>query len=453
MNDREVIDCELTVIGAGIAGMAAALFSVNRGIPTVQVGRIGEIIFSTGLLDLMGVHPIGEKRVWEDPWAAIDALSEDIPNHPYILLGKEKITSAFSELLESLGEAGLYYEKRGERNSLVLTSEGTVKPSYLVPGAMWNGVCAFRDKTPCLIADFQGLKGFSSRRISMALKQRWQGLRAANISFPQTGYIKEIYPEQMARWLDLSEKRQQLVDLLRPHIGGFEAVGLPAVVGIYRSNQAMAELQDAIGLPVFEIPTMPPSVPAIRLKEAFTTRLYQKGARLFHQKKVLEVSNESSGRFMLVVGRKDPELTIRTKGIILASGRFLGGGLHAGREDIREAIFNLPVYQPADRASWHRKGFMDAAGHPVNQVGLEVDDRFRVIDKSGGPVFENLYAAGSILAHQDWMRMKCGSGLSISTAFGAVESFSESWNLPASRSTGGFINRTDNFDERKIKIW
>ena len=30
-------------------------------------------------------------------------------------------------------------------------------------------------------------------------------------------------------------------------------------------------------------------------------------------------------------------------------------------------------------------------------------------------------AAGSILAHQDWKRQKCGSGLAIATAYGAVQ--------------------------------
>jgi glycerol-3-phosphate dehydrogenase subunit B len=32
-----------------------------------------------------------------------------------------------------------------------------------------------------------------------------------------------------------------------------------------------------------------------------------------------------------------------------------------------------------------------------------------------------LFAIGSILAHQDWIRMKCGSGLAIATAYGAVK--------------------------------
>jgi glycerol-3-phosphate dehydrogenase subunit B len=42
----------------------------------------------------------------------------------------------------------------------------------------------------------------------------------------------------------------------------------------------------------------------------------------------------------------------------------------------------------------------------------------------GHPAFANLFAAGIILAHQDWTRMKCGSGLSVATAYGAVESIS-----------------------------
>jgi len=45
------------------------------------------------------------------------------------------------------------------------------------------------------------------------------------------------------------------------------------------------------------------------------------------------------------------------------------------------------------------------------------------LDDSGQPAFENLFAAGSILAHQDWMRQKCGAGLAIATAYSAVKAF------------------------------
>ncbi len=63
MSNMDPLKCDLLVIGRGMAGMASALFAANRGLSTVQVGMTGEIVFASGLLDLMGVHPIEEKKV------------------------------------------------------------------------------------------------------------------------------------------------------------------------------------------------------------------------------------------------------------------------------------------------------------------------------------------------------------------------------------------------------
>ncbi|TFG42572.1 MAG: anaerobic glycerol-3-phosphate dehydrogenase subunit B, partial [Syntrophobacterales bacterium] len=88
---------------------------------------------------------------------------------------------------------------------------------------------------------------------------------------------------------------------------------------------------------------------------------------------------------------------------------------------VRETLFDLPVHQPEGRDGWHRQDFLDPKGHPVNRAGLEIDDRFRPLAAAGRPAHAHLFAAGSILAHQDWIRMKCGAGLAIATAYGAVQ--------------------------------
>jgi glycerol-3-phosphate dehydrogenase subunit B len=98
-------------------------------------------------------------------------------------------------------------------------------------------------------------------------------------------------------------------------------------------------------------------------------------------------------------------------------------GLIAGQKKIRETLFDLPVFQPEDRSKWHRKDFFDPGGHEINRSGVEIDNAFRSLSASGKPVFDNLFAAGSILAHQDWMRQKCGAGVAISTGYAAVNSF------------------------------
>jgi glycerol-3-phosphate dehydrogenase subunit B len=109
MSNSEPLKCDLLVIGRGIAGMAAALFAANRGLSTIQVGMTGEIVFASGLLDLMGVHPIEEKKVWQDPWAAIDSVAGDLPGHPYARLTKEDIKAALAEVLSFLEKEGLTY--------------------------------------------------------------------------------------------------------------------------------------------------------------------------------------------------------------------------------------------------------------------------------------------------------------------------------------------------------
>ena len=96
--------------------------------------------------------------------------------------------------------------------------------------------------------------------------------------------------------------------------------------------------------------------------------------------------------------------------------------MQADPEQIREVVFDLPVVQPSPDQGWHQEGFFDPRGHQANRAGLEVDSVFRPVDTMGNVVYENLYAVGSILAHSDWMRMKCGAGVAIASAFKAVQS-------------------------------
>ena len=415
--------CELTIIGSGMAGMAAALFAANRGLSTVLVGCTGEILFASGLLDLLGVHPVEEKHIWQDPWTGIETLVRDIPNHPYARVKNVDIHASFEEILLFLKEAGLPYCRRMNINATVVTPLGTVKPTYCVPQNMWSGVEVLEKKIPCLLIDIQGLKGFSARQIKAVFQDRWPGLRSERIAFPEGDHLSEMYTERMAMYLELPQNRDKFARTIQPHIKDAQALGMPAILGIYRTAEIVFDLEKKLGVPIFEIPTMLPSVPGMRLKEAFHQRLPGKGVQIFFQKRVLEVRPQPDGCFVLYIGNHTTEHTIRSSGIVLASGRFLGGGLHADRKGVRETIFNLPVFQSGDRKDWHREDFLDPRGHPINRAGIEIDDNFRVIDTAGHPVFQRIFAAGSILAHQDWMRMHCGSGLAIATAFGAVQSY------------------------------
>jgi glycerol-3-phosphate dehydrogenase subunit B len=222
--------------------------------------------------------------------------------------------------------------------------------------------------------------------------------------------------------------RRELAEAIRPHLGRADYVGLPAVLGIHDTEGVRRDLEMMLGRPVFEIPTMPPAVAGVRLKEIFDVHLPRLGVKSFFHHSVLSIRRRADGRFVLEVGKTAPETTVVADNVLLATGRFLGKGLVAERQGIREALLNLPVRQPENRGGWHREEFLDPRGHGINQAGIEVDDRFRPVQPDGRPVYENLYAAGTILAHQDWMRSKSGTGLAVATAYGAIESMFQRFN-------------------------
>ena len=154
MSDATSQKYDLAIIGTGMAGMAAAVFAVNRGISTAIVGSLGESWFTGGLIDLMGVHPVSSGKTWQDPWAAIEAAKKDIPKHPYAHLTREDIEAALKEFYAFLNDAGLPYCFEDNLNSNLITAFGAVKTTHGVPQSMWPGVTAFARKAPCLIVDF-----------------------------------------------------------------------------------------------------------------------------------------------------------------------------------------------------------------------------------------------------------------------------------------------------------
>jgi glycerol-3-phosphate dehydrogenase subunit B len=416
-NDDTIYD--VMVIGAGFAGMAAALFASAQGLRVVQAGATGGIDFSTGFIDLMGVHPIEEGHRWNNPWAAIKAVVRDCPKHPYGLLERREIEESLDIFTGFLTEQGLEYVGRKERNTCAITPAGTIKRTYRVPRTAWNGSVALEKKAPALIVDFHGLKGFSGKQLVETQQHNWPELRSVRIDFP--GGRGELYPEHLAWALADPLIRERLAASIASHAADVEYVGFPAVLGLNDPQKVVTHLEELSGKHIFEIPTLPPSIAGPRLRAVFDRGLPSQGVRTLSQKLVTQVREMDGGTFQFDVGSGAARVTVVAKAAILATGRFFGKGLWADREKLTESVFGLPVVQPENREGWHRPEFFDPKGHPANTAGIEVDSRFRPLGTSGLPAYENLFAAGAILAHQDWMRMKCGAGLAIATAYKAVE--------------------------------
>ena len=414
--------CDVAVIGAGMAGMAAALFAAKRGLSCIQIGNGGGILFASGLLDLLGVHPVVERRLWSSPYDALAALAREQPDHPLARVDLSSIRSAFEAFVSALDVAGLAYAPLGERNRKVITSIGTIKTTFAVPLAMVAGADLLQARPPCLLVDFRGLREFSAAQIAATIGKRWPGLRPNSIEFPGCDAAPELYAAHLARALETTATRERTIALIKPLLGDARAVGFPAVLGLTRAGDVHAAFEAGLGVPVFEIPTMPTSVPGLRLLWALEAQVRAHGVRRRHQATVSALAFDGdAGKAKLDLAGVPGGEQVIARAVVLATGRFMGRGLRADRAGIRESILGLRVHQPNSRAAWHQRDFLDASGHAINRAGLSVDDAWRPLDAGGKPVWPRLFAVGSILAHQDWMRSKCGSGLAIATAWAAMD--------------------------------
>ncbi len=421
MENRAVIRTELAIIGSGMAGMAAALFAANRKIPAVVAGGAGGFEYASGLLDLWGLtRP--DQGYCKNPWQGIGQIAKIWPSHPFSKIPEPNITQAFEELIAGLKNHGLDYTGLPRENSRIITAFGTAKPTYRLPVTMEHNATALKEKPATLLLDFNGLREFRAKFVQQVLASAWPQIRVAAIDFPQMSQRSELFTPLMAQAMETEQVQDKFAAAVKPLLKDELFLGLPAILGIHRSQDILNRLQKLLEVKIFEIPTSPVSVPGIRLKETFKRALTGTCVTLLPNQRI--ISAASNLREFCLDTNSQPGIgttRIQAKNCLLATGRFLSNGLISGPKGIQESVFNLRVDQPETREHWHGENYFDPKGHAVNLAGLPTDENLRPTDKNNSPAHENLYAAGSILAGQDWMRNRSGTGLSIATAFYAIK--------------------------------
>ncbi len=407
-------DCDLFVTGCGISGAAASIFAREKGLSVFQAGSTAEIVFASGLFDVYGS---------KKPYDSIRALKTTNPLHPYARIGAENVRLAMDSFLEWLGKNGMPFVHKGDMSSRLITPMGGSKLTWAVPESFAFGVEALEKKLPTLLVDFHGLREYSAKQIMEVAKRNWPGLSTLKVVFP-SAIEQPLLPGSMAQALELPEHIDALAASIKPYIGSAACVGIPAVLGIHNAHLRTQRLSELLGVPVFEIPTLPASVPGFRLKNLFDEFLDKEGIETRRLVRVAKVEKKEDGYLVSLgqAGQKDNYEEIFTKNLLLATGRFIGNGLHADREEgVKETVMNLPVHQPESRDLWHNEDLFHKDGHPINFSGVMVNDYFNPVDHSGNVISSNLYATGTLLAHHDWMREKCGAGIAIASAFVAVQ--------------------------------
>jgi glycerol-3-phosphate dehydrogenase subunit B len=398
---------DLIIIGMGLSGLMAAKTAVEGKKRVLIIGKgIGTLSLFSNTIDVLGQLPDAMSMS-----EGIFRWTKDHPGHPYAKLGGGGMEEAFSSFF-SLFPSPYSFQQVGDGNCLVPTGAGTFRPTRYIPATMTAGVSL--KNGDALIVGFKGFKDFYAGYMADHF-----ACRSLILSLPEFSN-QEITSTALARWMERESFRNRIAQEIRKQLHGETRVGFPAVLGIREPSLVKKGLEEAIGVNVFEIPILPPSIPGMRIFYRLKEWLIEKGVTflLGYPASAAAVRN---GRCEEVRVDHPPVMTpYSADRFILASGRFIGGGLSADRNQISEPLFHMPVSQPDSRKDWFGNSFFASPSHALHSAGIRVDSTLRPIDERGNPILDNVWIAGSILAGHHSLEEGSREGISISTGYAAA---------------------------------
>jgi glycerol-3-phosphate dehydrogenase subunit B len=215
--------------------------------------------------------------------------------------------------------------------------------------------------------------------------------------------------------------RENIGREIKKQLQGETRIGFPAILGTHDPARVKEDLEATIGAKVFEIPILPPSIPGIRIFNCFKKWLIRKGVTFLLGYSVSKAVLRGKRCERVEVLHPPVTTSYSADRYILATGRFIGGGLKANDEKVIEPIFNLPLFQPPSRKDWFEDSFFSNFPHPIHGAGILTDGTFRPVDAGGDMISGNVWAAGSILAHHHCVDEKSREGIEIATGYAAAK--------------------------------
>lgn len=407
---------QLLVVGAGLAGLMTAYQAASRGQKVRVIAKgWGATHWHSGCIDVLGYYPVDAKQPVTELKTAVSQLIADNPHHPYTLVGLDGLQAALEALQTLCAAAGYPLHGSLDKNWLLPSATGTFRPTCLAPETMIAGDLS-RDE-PMLLVGFKQMPDFYPNIVAGNLNKQGKTASYVTLDLPLLAQRRFNNAVLTARMMEQTELRDQLIAAVKPHLGQAERVGFPAFLGMHQPLAVKAALEEAFGLPVFEIPSLPPSVPGMRLHEIFKQAIQQHGSYVYDGMEAFRAESEEGRVTAVLTEAAARPRWHRFENYVLATGGILGGGITTNIEgQAREVVFDLPLDAPNSRLNWFRQEFMHKEGHPIYRSGLTVNENFQPVN-GHGPVYENVYAVGTTLAHCEVIRERSFEGVALATGY------------------------------------
>lgn len=404
---------DVVVIGAGLAGLSCAAELAARGASVFLAAKgMATTHWTHGALDVAAPAGASTHRAGLALLAAVDG-------HPYRSLAADA-DAAVDGHLERTAAAGLVHAG-GLDTALVAipTAIGSRRPASILPAAQAAAANPWGDDELVLVGFGRYRDAWASYAARNLRAAAWRdgprGIRAVEVDLPGVAGLRNLAAQNLARHFDDPAWRARaLAAIGRGLPAGGVRVGMPAVVGLDAHAEAFADAERTLGRQVFEMPSLPPSVPGMRLFEALRRRILAAGGRIQVGFDVVSVERDAARIVAVHTEAASRTLRLAADAFVLATGGIAGAGLRARPDGtLEERVFGLPVTAPP-----HDRWFSDdpLRPHPLEAAGIAVDAELRPAG------IENVRVIGSALAGMHYLDQRCGDGVALASAHRAARS-------------------------------
>jgi glycerol-3-phosphate dehydrogenase subunit B len=400
---------DAVVIGAGSAGLVAGTRLAQQGARVCVVARgIGSTHLAPATIDVLGYAP---SRV-DEPGRALEEMITRRPDHPYARIGRHTVEAAVQWLRDVVADGplpGYRYVGDLTRNHRLPTAVGALRPSTVVPETMVAGDGLAR---ACIVGT-PALRDFHPGLCAENL--RAAGIDARPLNLPVTLDRADANTLGIARRLDDPTWRARFCAELSPMLRADEHVGLPAMLGLRDPHGVHADVEHRLGRRVFEIPSLPPSVPGMRLFEILTAALRRAGGRLVLGPTVVAADREEHRIASISTNAAGHDTVYRADVFVLASGGFASGGIELDADWVtHDRVLGLPLDRvPGPPEPRFVPDYL--SDQPMARVGVAVDADLRARGA------DNVFVAGAALPGAIPWREGSGEGIAVSSGYRAAE--------------------------------
>jgi len=400
---------DVIIIGSELDAFVASIRLNELGFSTrIFSSGKGSLLYSLGNIKILNLIETNIEK--KSPFSLFDKLNL---NHPYNIIGKENVKKSIDWFF------GLNFFNRLKINQYDYNIN-TLSPIGLkIPcaGLYYKQIC-FNDieNKEVSIIEFDNYKDFHSELIAKSIKKIAKSIEIIKIQQPDVS--KNSDSSSLAISFDNLENPENYFNSLKKRLNKDSSIVIfPAVLGLNKYIKIIQTAEKILNKKCVEAPTLPPSIPGIRLNLDLEKEVMQHNN--LHKGSIISKAKIENHKCLFL--KDNFERTFTSETFIVSNGGILMGGIKVySNGDIKEKIFNPKIQNNnhllKEKSSLSLNALQTSGVVTNNKLNPFLDD---------DSIIKNVFYTGRNLANWNPSTEFSGEGVSIASGWYAANNIAE----------------------------